>query len=118
MEDETVAPGDHRARERPVREAVACDEQRRAPGEEPEVHEVEDRHVVTQVEQEIMPCALLVLVEAQWKQVKPDDSICYMYPPVAVASAKHQKGRMARHILRGHAEHERGEEQRHDAEEK
>lgn len=56
-----------------------------------------------------MPRALLVLVEAQGKQVKPDNSICYMYPPAAVASAKSQKGRMASHVLRGHAEHERGE---------
>lgn len=81
VEDEAVAPGDHRTRERPVREAVARDEQRRASGEEPDVYEVEDRHVVAQIEQEVVPRALLVLVEPQREQVHPDDGIRDVYPP-------------------------------------
>jgi hypothetical protein len=69
VENEAVAPGDDCARERTVRETVACDEQRGASWEDPDVYEVEKGDVVAEVEEKIMPRAFLVSIRAQRKEV-------------------------------------------------
>lgn len=69
MEDEAVTPGNDRAREGAVREAVARYKERRVRGEQPDVDEVEDGAVVAEVEEEVVPGALLVVVGAHGEQV-------------------------------------------------
>lgn len=69
MEYEAVAPGNDGAREGAVREAVARNEQRGVRGEQPDVDEVEDGAIVAEVEKEVVPGALLVVVGAHGEQV-------------------------------------------------
>ena len=55
VENEAVPPRDDCARQRAVREAVACDEERRVAREQRDGNEVEDGAVVAEVEKEVVP---------------------------------------------------------------
>ena len=54
-----------------MRKAVTRDEEDLVAGEKPEVYEVEDGDIVAQVEEEVVPGAFLVLIEAQGDQIEP-----------------------------------------------
>lgn len=69
VEHEAVAPGNHCAGERAMRKTVACDEERSALREEPDVDEVENGNVVAQVEEEVVPRTLLICIRAQREEV-------------------------------------------------
>jgi hypothetical protein len=55
MEYKAVPPGDHCTRKRTVREAVTCHEERRIGWKEPDVDEVENRDIIAEVEEEVVP---------------------------------------------------------------
>ena len=99
VEDEAVSPRNHCTRKRSVREAITCEEHGGARWKDPDVYEIEDVAVVAEVEEEIVPGALLVLVPAEGDEVGRADRVC--------------EG----HILRCHAKHQRGEEDGHDTDE-
>lgn len=69
VEHEAISPCDHGACQGSMREQIARDEQSRAGREEPEVHEVEDGDKVTEIEEEVVPGALLVLIVSEWHEV-------------------------------------------------
>lgn len=65
VEYQTIAPCDNRAGEGAMRETVTGRKQRRAGWQEPDVDEIENRDIIAQVEEEIMPGAFLVCVGAE-----------------------------------------------------
>lgn len=80
VEDKTIPPGDNSTGQGAMREAIASNEQNSAAGEDPEVDEVEDGDIVAEVEEEVVPGALLVLVVPERQQIEPLDSIRYVNP--------------------------------------
>lgn len=67
VEDQAVPPCDNRTCDRTMRETITRDKQPCTLGEEPYVEEVENKHVVTEVEEEIVPCTLFVAVDTHWQ---------------------------------------------------
>lgn len=64
MEHQTIPPSNHCARQGPMRQTIASNKECRTRRKEPDIDEVEDGHIVAQIEKEVVPCAFLVLVRA------------------------------------------------------
>lgn len=81
MKHEAVSPRYDCTRKGAMREAVACHEQRRIRRKEPDVNEVEDCNVIAEVEEKVMPEALLVDISAKREQIQRLNGICNVDPP-------------------------------------
>ena len=66
VEYKTIPPGDDRASQGAQGETVASDEQSWTVGHCPDEDQVEDVDIVAEVEEEIVPGALLVHVHSHW----------------------------------------------------
>ena len=75
MEDKTIPPCNHSARQRAMRETVTRDPKRRARWCEPDENKVEDRNVVAEVEQKVMPRAFLVGIDAHREEIDAPDGV-------------------------------------------
>lgn len=119
VEDEAVSPGDDGAREGAVREAVARHKERGVAWEEPYVDKVEDRAVVAEVKEEVVPRALFVGVRPHGEQVPCLQGVRDVHPSGAGQSGREEARSgepRGRYALRVHSEDKGGEEEGHDAE--
>lgn len=76
----TVSPCDDGTSQGTMGKTVARDEQDGAAWEEPEVDEVEDGDIVAQVEEEVVPGALLVLVISERQKIEPLHGVRNVHP--------------------------------------
>ena len=81
MEHQTISPSDDSASQSPMGQTVARHPQPYVGREHPEEQEVEDVRVVTQVEQEVVPIALLVLIHAKREKIQCLERIRDVHPP-------------------------------------
>ncbi len=80
MENKTIPPSDDRASQRAQGKTVTSNKQGCAVRHCPDEDQVEDVDIVAQVEEEIVPCAFLIIVGAEGKEVQGLHGISYMYP--------------------------------------
>ena len=91
VEHETIPPSDNRTSQRTQRETVTSDEQCRTVRHAPDVDEIEDIGVIAEVEEEVVPCALLVHVHTEWKVVRCLDRVRDMDPPESKSMGRRSK---------------------------
>ena len=91
VKDKTIPPGDDSTSQRAQRQAVTRDEECGTRRHSPYEDEIEDVGVVAEVEEEVVPCALLVHVHAEWKVVRCLDRVRDMDPPESKSMGRGSK---------------------------
>lgn len=64
-----------------MRHAIAYYPEHSTRGCQPDEYEVDNSDIVAQVEEEVMPRAFLVVIDAEWKKDRSLDRIRDVYPP-------------------------------------